>query len=105
MVVSYPASREVVLETLAGNIVLACKLPDLQAAAELNESQCRTYVMAAKHACKAKARVLIPELMIQSQAQFGSEFRAYLDCLIPPTDRGEREGSGPDVLARSVDFR
>ena len=100
--VTYPASREAVLESLAGNVVLACRLPDLQAAAELNERQCRSYVLAAKDACKAKARVLIPELIVQSQAQFGDELRTYLDCLIPPTNLAAPERSGPDVLARSV---
>lgn len=84
---AYPADREQMFELLSKRILVSCKMPDLQAAARLSERQCLERVRAAEDRCKADARVLIPEGEIATKEQYGKEFKLYIDCLIPPTDR------------------
>ncbi|TNJ32720.1 hypothetical protein [Arenimonas terrae] len=84
---TYPVGREQMFEFLSGRIQMSCKLPELQAAARLSERKCVERVRAAEARCKADARVLIPESEIAAKEQYEKEFKRYLDCLIPPTDR------------------
>lgn len=102
--VMFPANREYVLERLSRYAARTCKDPVLQEAARLTESRCRAHVLAAKDACKAEARVLIPGLVIQSRRQFWGELKTYMMCLIPPTGAAAPKHSGREVLAGSAGF-
>jgi hypothetical protein len=85
--VTFPARRETVFDVLTERIVVSCKLPGLQAAAGLSESECIERVRGADTACRGIAREQIPEETIPSKERYERELKVFIDCLIPPTDR------------------
>lgn len=85
--ITFPAGRETVLDVLTERIAFSCKLPGIQAAAGLSESECIERVRGADTACREIAREQIPEEIIPSKERYERELKVFIDCLIPPTDR------------------
>ena len=96
--IEYPASRELIFDVLAGRIILACKLPDLQTAAELTEEECAERVRVVLPLCKDTARAEIPSETILAKEEFKNEFKVFIDCLIPPTESPGKADSLDEVL-------